>query len=471
MIRHHVINYLFIIGLMSVGTIGADAADSGKSLTAHLPQAWEYQSDFSATLPSDDSWWQSFDDAILDSLISIATDNNFNLAIAKQRIDIARNNTRLARSAYYPTIGVAASWQKAQSSGAVSSPSVAPSRSSYFDLGVTASWEVDLFGKITSSVKAKDHLYQASRADYAAAMVALCSELATDYMQLRVWQSQRDLANRHIATQQKIVDLTEARLEAGIGSMLDVTQAKIVLSSTQASLPNLDNSISTIINSIATLCGVYADELPVNLDTYVPLPDYHQIVGVGIPAELLRRRPDVVEAEMQLAAAAAQLGVAKKDFLPTLTIDGSIGTQAHKAGDLFGHNSLTYSVVPTLSWTVFSGLSRTYTALNARRQMELQIESYNLTVMQAVCDVDNAMSSYLASVKHISLIDQVVQQSRSALKLAVDLYKQGLTNFSNVSDAQLSLLESQSDALSAHGDALSALINLYEALGGGWSEL
>ena len=189
---------------------------------------------------------------------------------------------------------------------------------------------------------------------------------------------------------------------------------------------------------------------------------------VGVPAELLRRRPDIVEAEYELASYAAALGLAKRDFLPTLSLNGTIGTGAHSAGDLFSRNSLTYSIEPTLTWTIFDGMSRRANMASARQQMEIGIESYNNTVMTAVEEVDNAITTYAGTLRNLDILDDVVTQSRKSLDLSLDLYKRGLSPFNNVVTAQMNLLEYQNSVVTASGNALTALITLYEALGGGW---
>ena len=245
--------------------------------------------------------------------------------------------------------------------------------------------------------------------------------------------------------------------------MLDVAQARQVYYSTQASMPVLEASIRNSIYSICLLVGVYPRELHNLLNEVRDMPDFRQIVPVGVPSELIRRRPDIVEAEYQLASYAAALGIAKKDFLPTLTINGSLGTSAHKFDNLFKNQSLTYSIAPTLSWTVFDGLTRKYNAVTAREQMEIGIHQYNSAVMTAVEEVDVAISSYLGSLNNIEVVEKVIEESRKSLELSVDLYKRGLS-------AQMSLLEYQNSLITSKGKALTALIALYEALGGGWDE-
>lgn len=458
---------LFLLLTLVLSPI-ANAQDNGKYLNDSLPQSWIYDTRFNQTIPTDDNWWSKFDDPILNKLIDRGVTNNYNLGMAAHRMAIADNQFKAVKGEYLPSVGLNGGWTKAQTSGMIYGAGGKATRTSAFSLGLNASWEVDLFGRINSKAKESKANWIASKAEYAGAMIGLCSQIASRYIQLRTWQTQLTIANEHIESQAKIVKLTEARKEAGLASALDVTQALIVYNSTKATIPALENSIHTAMNNIAILIGVYPDEIYGELSLIKPLPDYVQIVGVGIPLELLRRRPDVVEAEARLAGYAAAVGIAKKDFLPTLTINGAIGTSAHSGKNLFKKESFTYSIAPTLSWTIFDGFQRKYNMANAREQMEIGIDNYNLTVMTAVQETDNAMSSYLSALRSIDEIEDVIIQSSRARDLSVDLYKRGLTPFSDVVSAQMTLLQYQNQEAVSKGDALTALINLYEALGGGW---
>lgn len=220
--------------------------------------------------------------------------------------------------------------------------------------------------------------------------------------------------------------------------------------------------------AIAVLTGEYPEDAKSLLSTPRPLPDVYVKPCVGTPLEMLRRRPDIAQAEAQMAVYAAQAGIAKKDYLPVLTLTGSVGVQAHKPDDLFSSRGFTYSVAPTLSWTIFDGMARKYRTSIAREQMELGIDSYNQTLLNAVQEVDNYAADYDGYLRQISLLDRLVEESEKAYDLAVDLYRSTLTPFSNVVDAQMNLLAYQNDVIAAQGNALSALISLYQALGGGW---
>lgn len=465
------LRHTLLAALLSLYTAAAYAGGNHTgeaALADSVPAHWTYDEHFNQSIPTDDNWWHQLGDPLLDSLIARGIENNPNVVIAGKRIAMAKEALKAARAGYYPSLGLQGGWTKARSSGALGDVSMPATTADYFSLGLNMSWEIDVFGKISAKASQQKALYNATRAEYAATMVTLCANIAKAYVNLRVWQAEWQVAVEHIASQEKIVKITEARHEAGLASMLDVTQARIVYYSTQASMPTLRTSIRTTINSIALLLGVYPRDINDLLEPPRPLPDHRQIVPVGVPAELLRRRPDIVESEYELASYAAALGIAKRDFLPTLSLNGAIGTSAHNAGDLFFRNSLTYSIAPTLTWTLFDGMSRRANMASARQQMEIGIESYNNTVMTAVEEADNAITTYAGTLRNLDILEEVVTQSRKSLDLSLDLYKRGLSPFNNVVTAQMNLLEYQNSVVTAGGNALTALITLYEALGGGW---
>lgn len=456
----------------ALGIITASASPAPEApdyLDRPLPERWVYDEHFNQEMPDDDHWWGYFNDALLDTLISRGVQANYDLQAAERRINVARQAVNSARAGYYPGVGLSAGWQKARTSGATGAEMRPATTGDFFSLGLSASWEVDIFGKVRSKVKQQKSAYEATRAEYAGAMTALCANIAKTYVMLRVYQAEWEVAMEHIATQQKVVAITEARHEAGLASQLDITQAKTVFYSTQSSVPMLENSIHTTINALATLIGEYPQALYDRLSVVGPLPDHRQIVPLGVPAELLRRRPDIVEAEETVAGYAAALGIAKKEFLPSLSINGAIGTSAHDAGNLFKNQSLTYSIAPTLSWTLFDGMGRRAGVVSAREQMMASIDSYNSTVMNAVEEVDNCVSTYMATLKKIDILNNVIENSRQSLDLSLDLYKRGLNPFNDVMQAQMTYLSNQNNLIEAQGSALTALIALYEALGGGWN--
>lgn len=439
-------------------------------LNDSLPQQWSHspQLDVSSTPENNGDWWKTFNDATLDTLVAMGMENNYNLSMALRRSQIARNAIGQARAGWMPAIGLNAGWTKTRDSGMLDGMHTPATTISYFSAGLSASWEIDLFGKIASGVKAKKAGYMASKAEYAGAMVSVCAQIAATYVEVRMYQELLEIARIHTENQMKIVNIAKARFETSLASKLDVAQALETYYSTTASLPMLENSVHTALNALAVLTGESRERISALISDSGRMPNPFHIIEAGVPMDLLRRRPDIAQAEMELASYAAEMGIAKKDFLPTLRLEGAIGTSAHNAGDLFSHDSFTYSIAPTLSWTIFDGLSRKYALASAREAFQTGIDNYNLTVMTAVQETDNAMSAYVHSLKHIDTINQVIEQNDEALRLAVERYKTSLSPMSDVVTAQLNSLSAESDLISARGSALSALINLYEALGGGF---
>lgn len=466
---------LLLCAAIAPAMMGADADPDSLPPAQPLPAQWSYDTQHRQTLPTDDNWWQTFHDATLDSLMARAVKANWDVALASRRIELARVAVRQASASLWPTLSASAGWQKGSSSGATGKSVTATAPYDYFSAGIDMSWEVDVFGRVAARRKLAKADLAVSEADYDAVIVSLCANLAKSYVTLRLCQAQMAVATAHIARQRHVMEIAEARFNCGLASLLDVTQARIVLYSTQATLPALEAQMKNTANSIALLCGAYPQTLGISLeapaDTTATLPDpFRNVAQTGVPADLLRRRPDVVEAEQQLAAYAAAVGVAKKDFLPTLSLTGSIGTSARRADNIFSKNSLSWEVAPQISWTIFDGLARNLNVAEARLNLETGTDNYNLTVMNAWNEVQAALNTYAATLKAMTMDRDVVAQCSKELDLSLDLYKRGLTGFTNVADAQMNYLTYQNAYLSERAAALRSLIELYQALGGGYPD-
>lgn len=456
----HVSAIIVLAGLFSgLFQTQAQTSQTGdpRYLRQPLPEHWSFNQDITQTLPSDDDWWRSFGDEILDSLISVGINNNFNILEASHRREMARLVVRQSQASYYPSVGVTAGYARSYAM---------KNGMNNFSFGADVNWELDLFGKISRQVKSRKAGYEASRAEYVATMVSMTAEIATYYINYRVLQNQIEVANEHIQYQDKVVKITEARHEAGLVSKLDVAQSKTVYYSTEASLPKLKSQASEMLNALSVLIGVYPYELEPLLKSSSALPPYQHLIPAGVPANLLRRRPDIAAAEAQLAQYAAEVGVAKKDFLPTVALNGSIGWNSGKINKLVKSDSFTYSIAPKLSWTLFDGFARHHAVASAKEQLLIGIDAYNLTVMTAYTEVENAMEAYNAALESMTLNSEVFSQSREAFDLSMEQYKQGLSAFTNVVNAQIDWLNCANTLVAAHGDALIALIDLYKALGG-----
>lgn len=457
---HVSLSALILVSSSLISSARDTVADSvATSSPAPRPEQWTYSPEATMTLPDEDEWWHSFRDWTLDSLMQVGIANNYNLLQAGHRREMARLAVKTARSGYYPTVGMSAGYERTYESR---------TSSNNYSLGATAQWEVDLFGRIASQVKSKKAAYHASRADYVASMVSICSDIATYYIKYRVVQQQILVAQEHLENQARVLRITEARHEAGLVSKLDVTQARTVYLSTKASIPPLETQQVQTLNALAVMLGVHSSDLLPALNKKHTLPSYDQIVPSSVPADLLRRRPDVVAAEAQLAVYAAQLGMAKKEFLPTLTLEGNIGWESPRASHMIDSDHLAWSVAPRLSWTLFDGLSRKYAVSSAKEQMLIGVDSYNLTMLNAYAEVENAMAAYKSATETLDINREILTQSHESFDLSMEQYKQGLTSFTDVVSAQIDWLNSANTLVSAHGDAIIALIDLYKSLGGSY---
>lgn len=466
---------LLLLCLCSVAT----AQKGNRYLEKPLPQNWGNRtaspsfttkpvdnSLFSGQIiPVDNQWWKAFNDLTLDSLIAVASGENYSVLAAVDRMEQARTSLRMERSSFFPSITLNGGWLRQQSSGNTSE--LPQSIAHYYDASLNASWELDIFGSIRQRVKAQREMFNASREEYASVQVSLCAQVASAYINLRELQQELQVTAHNCRTQEAVLAITEARYRTGLVSKLDVAQARSVYFSTKASIPQLEAGIDQYINALAILLGTYPQELHPMLEGVGKLPNYMEPVGVGIPADLLLRRPDVRQAEKLVNAQAALLGASKSDWLPQVFMKGSVGYAANDLKDLTKRKSITFEIAPSLSWTLFSGTKLVNATKQARAELNEAVHNFNATVLTAVQETDNAMNNYRNSIKQIVALREVKNQGEETLKLSLELYKQGLSPFQNVLDALRSLLTYENQLVQAEGGSLLYLVSLYQALGGG----
>lgn len=430
-----------------------------------IPDNWMCQASlYEQQLPVNDQWWRVFESPTLDSLIVIAINQNPDVMTAMNRIEKERAGLRIAKGSYYPSFNLGIGWDRNKTSGNISQ-SIPEAYSGYYYGAVSMSWEVDVFGKIRSKVKAQKQTYYATQAEYNATMVALCAEVGTAYFNYLENMHILDVLKRNAQSQKGVVKITEARFDVGLASKLDVAQAKSIYYSTLASIPQTESAITQFHNSLAILLGMYPQNIILGNNH---LPDYIEAVGVGIPAQLLLRRPDVRVAEYNINTQAALLGAAKKEWFPTFLLNGSFGYSSNKLKNQFEKTSMTWEIAPSMTWTIFSGGARANRIVQQRALLDQTINQFNSTILTAVQEVDNAMNMYKNSIKQIAACRQMVFYGKEAFLLSLDLYKQGLSEFQNVLDAQRSLLTYENALVQARAYSLKSLILLYQALGGGW---
>ncbi len=460
------------IGLFLLIAFSLSAQESDvKYLNDSVPVRWAFVPDVDGKAISvDDRWWCNFEDQLLDSLVTAAMEANYDIRKAARRVNIARAQVKTVASGYYPEADLYAGWKSRRISGSRKGTPGGLKIEGYWDLGIDMSWQVDLFGKIALKADEKKKIWQATQAEWAGVMLSVAGEMVTHFINLRLVQEKLDILYERSKSQLGIVRSVESRRQTDAGSSLQVSQALTLYYSILAEIPVAENAVRSEINAIAILLGVYPDDIKdaLKVKGKVSWPSYRQLIASGIPSDILRRRPDVVEAERVVASYAAALGVAKKEFLPNLSIRGVISTSARSVGNMFSGKSYGVEFAPTVSWNLFDGYRRKYGRVIAEETLQAGIDDYNLTVLNAYQEASNAISSYSASVRHVDLLADAVKHARKAFSASVDSYKAGACDFQNVTDAQKVLMNSQNAFATAKRDALKSLVSIYVALGGGW---
>ena len=416
-------------------------------------------------LPAGEGWWKGFNDPLLDSLINMGEKNNYSLRQTLRKIEVARQAVRQTKSGYYPQFNTSFGYTRTRSSGYSTSASSKAMTSGGFQFGVDMSWQVDVFGRVQAQLKEAGANVRMSRAEYEAMYISLASEIASNYISLRTLQTELSVTKEHVAQEEKVLKITEARHEAGLSSKLDVAQAQTVYYSTLSSLSSLETQINTTINAIAVLTGQYPDQIMPLLTPYSPQPNGDWVVSTDIPMEWIENRPDVMEAKYNVESYAAAVGVTEKDWLPTLSLSASAGTSAWNIKDMFKKESYTYTIAPVIEWTVFDGFSRDAKIASAREQMMAAVDSYNETLLTAVQEVDNATHGYVSALKYEKEIELTLKYAQQAYSLAIDRYKQGLDAFINVSDALMTVLQYADELVVARGNVLQAIVDIAKSVG------
>ncbi|MBO7239125.1 MAG: TolC family protein [Bacteroidaceae bacterium] len=445
-----------------------NAVQDGVLIEMPLPKNWSDGAFFNQELPVDDEWWRNFNDPVLDSLITVACESNYSVLSAMENIKKARAAWRVAQSNLMPEFNLGVGWQRAKTSGNIASTMYNEAWEGQFSTAVSMQWQADVFGSIYMRSKAQKKLFMATEEEYNAVMVSLVANVATTYFSLRQSLAEMWVLRENAASQREILNITISRYDSGLASKLDVAQARSVYQSTLAQIPAMQATIDSYRNAMAVLLGTFPEELDGWLNEGYALPTYIAPIGVGIPAQLLRRRPDIRAAEKQVEANAALLGATKRDWFPQLLISGSIGFASGEMKSLFRSRSFTWEIAPTIKWNIFGGNDRVNATREARATLDGSILDFNEKMLTALQEVESAMSQYENSITQIVALREAVNQNEKTLDLSLELYKQGLTPFQNVLDAQRSLLTYENYLVQAQGGSLIYLVQLYEALGGGW---
>ena len=412
-------------------------------------------------------WWTSLNDAVLSSLIADALENNPDVLVARSRVLQARMERIVTRSLSYPSLNSSA----AGSRSSTKSGDTGGTESDAFSVGFDASWEIDLFGGVRRAVEASQADYEASIEEMRDTLVSLVAEVAKGYVDVRAYQLRLEVAREQIASQEETLSLLVALSDAGRGDELAISQARYTLESARASLPDLDSAREQSMNSLAILTGKAAGSLRDALQTAQPIPQVDTALAIGIPADILRRRPDIRKAERELAAETARVGKAEAALYPSLSLKGSIGLESVDLGELVSAPRKGWSIGPTLSWPVFdAGALRNQVRIQAEQQNQA-LFNYRAAILTATGEVENALIAYAKEQEKQRHLQKALREAERAKEFAEMQYAAGVTDFSDVLEAQRSILSFRDQLTQSSVQIVTNVISLYKALGGGWQPL
>jgi len=427
----------------------------------------------------DRRWWRAFNDPALDQLIQLAYQQNLPLQIAGLRILESRARLGIAIGGQYPqqqeVFGSAAQVGLSQNA-----PNGALPEHNYWDyqLGFDAVWELDFWGKFRRDVEAAQASLLASAADYDSALVSLTAEVARTYTVIRTLEVLLQITLENVKVQEDGLAIAESRFRNGATTELDVTQARTLLESTRASVPRLEISLQQAQNALNTLLGQPTGTVQTLLGGQREIPTAPAEAAVSVPAELLRRRPDIRSAELYAAAQSARIGIAKADLYPSFSLFGEIGFQSSSEGgarsnnadfgNMFDGNSMFYSLGPGFQWPIFNyGRIENNVRVQDARFQQLLV-NYQDTVLRAAQEVEDALIGFLKEQETQAFEQNSVNAAQRSVEIALVQYREGTVDYQRVLDTQRALLQEQSNLTQTRSSIATNLIALYKALGGGW---
>jgi NodT family efflux transporter outer membrane factor (OMF) lipoprotein len=418
------------------------------------------------------AWWMVFDDPTLNQLIERSRAGNLGLQTAASRVRAARLSLAISSGARLPDVAVATQAERTRQSDDGWLAQVAPADGfdpqNLYQLGLDASWELDLFGRIRRSVESADAQYQATIEIGRDVMVTLFAEVALTYIQVREYQNRLVYAADNIAVQKQALGLAQERYDTGLSSRLDVVQAEATLDTTLAALPDLETARSEALNRLAVLLGVPAGSLQSEFAATAAIPHPAGRITLGLPVDVVRQRPDIRAAERRLAAQTAQIGVATADLYPDFTLSGFIGLQTRSLNDLFSSNSEMWGVSLPVSWSIYSG-GRVENNIKLQQELARQrLLDYRQTVLKALAEVESSLLAYNLEHEKLAALRRAAQATLEGVRLAMVQYDTGLTDYNNVMTMQRDLFQLQENLASSEAQLALDLISLYKAVGGGW---
>lgn len=419
-------------------------------------------------------WWKNFHDPELDSLVARAVQTNLNLRIAEARVREARARQGITEAGQWPTVDAAGGYARQKQSenqpiiGSLDVPPSVPFENNLYNAGFDARWELDLFGGTRRAV-------EAARADLAAmeyeqrdALVTLLAEVARNYVQTRGGQRELALLKSQIAVHEETVAVTRSRLAHGSASELDLQRALALLAAVQSQVAPIETAVRRSTHRLAVLLAQPPGALHQELGSAAPVPPLPPEVPVGLPSDLLQRRPDIRRAERQLAGATARVGQRKADLFPRFFLTGAAGFSSVDTGNFFSESSAIWSIGPSVRWRVFD-YGRVRAEIRAQTAVQDQASlAFEQTVLSALEEVENALVAYAKEQERRGALERAVSANQNAVEIAGQLYAKGLGRYLNLLDAQRALYSSQIELARSEQTVALNLIALYKAMGGGW---
>ncbi|MGC2062408.1 MAG: efflux transporter outer membrane subunit [Thermodesulfovibrionales bacterium] len=454
---------LIFISLASC-TVGPDYVKP----SAEVPVAYKESAGWKLAEPKDTqrrgAWWGIFNDPQLNELEELIPVANQNVVAAEAQLRQARALVQATRAGAFPSITAGASATRSRRSGNLGS-SLSSGAGSDYQIPVDASWELDLWGRIRRSVEANEAEVQASAADLASVRLSAQAALAQYYFQLRTLRTQKELLDEAVSQYQRSLDLTQNRYAAGVAAKVDVLQAETQLKSTKAQAIDLKVQIAQLQHAISVLIGKPASDFSIdNFRFGMTIPS----VPVGLPSELLERRPDIASAERRMAAANAQIGVAKAAYFPTIRLSAAAGLEASSLARWISWPSRFWAVGSTLSETVFDAGLRSAQNKQAVAVFDASVAAYRQTVLVGFQEVEDNLSALRTLQEEATIQDEAVAAARQTLEVTVNQYRSGTVSYLNVIVAQTAELASRRTSLDIFGRRSAATVFLIKALGGGW---
>jgi len=414
-------------------------------------------------------WWTTFEDPLLDVLVHEALSQNYDLKIAIEKVNEVRALYQIEAAELYPKIDMTVDERRTRISQSLfDAPFMGPPYQNFYKVGFDASWEVDIFGKRRREKEAAYYEYEAEVNSARDVYITLLSELASTYIEIRGFQHRMTLSKKDIYIQKELLALAESRFSAGLDSEVEPQQVRFNLEESEAILPELETNYRRAIHRMAVLLGKSPESLHSDFDEQRAIPVSIAAIPIGLPSDLLRRRPDIRQAERTLAAATANIGSAIADLFPRFSLLGSFGFESNRTNNWFKSRSRTWSVGPNMQWPIiyFGRIRANIQVQNAKQQQALF--DYEQTILTSLEDVENALVSYYKEDERVDRFEKQVSSATRTYELTRDRYISGLVDFSALLDADRARVSAENNLVDSTQALSTNLVALYKSLGGEW---